>query len=382
MRAAAIVARAIAAPEDPIPPPAHVDARELVAAASEHRVLVLLGSRLRAAGTIGGWPPAFVDAFLGAERAALAVDCVRQIETASVFAALGSRGVRALTFKGAALARQCYPAPHARPHTDTDLLIDPRDLASAEDVFARLGFERQQETSGRLVSHQRHYGKRDRHGVFHAFDVHVKISNRHALADRVAFAELWERRVALPPLGPAAATVGASDALVLALVHRAGHHPGSRDMLWIYDLHLLAGALTAAEQTEFERLVRARGLRLLAREGLESARDCFGGAAADRLAARLAERRGERDEVPVIAPRSSETDLLRLDLQALATWRDRGRLVREHLFPSPGYMRGKYGIESALLLPALYAWRVVAGAPRWLRRRHAADEKPIGGLPS
>ena len=258
MSAAAIVARAIAAPDDPFPALPRADVRELVAAASEHRVLVLLGSRLRAAGTIGGWPPPFVDAFLEAERAAIAVDCVRQIETASVVAALGDRGVRTLTFKGAALARRWYPAPHMRPHTDTDLLVSAADLAPVEEVFARLGFERQQETSGRLVSHQRHYGKRDRHGVFHAFDVHVKISNRHALADRVTFAELWDRRVELPPLGPAAATVDAPDALVLALVHRAGHHPGSRDLLWVYDLHLLAAALTAAEETAFEDLVRAR----------------------------------------------------------------------------------------------------------------------------
>jgi hypothetical protein len=31
-------------------------------------------------------------------------------------------------------------------------------------------------------------------------------------------------------------------------------------------------------------------------------------------------------------------------------------------------MRAKYGVRSNLLLPALYAWRVVAGAPKWLRR--------------
>ena len=369
MSAAAIVARALAAPDDPTPASAGVDAQALVAAAAEHRVLVLLGSCLRAAGTLGGWPLPFVRAFLEAERAAIAVDCLRQIQTTSVLAALTGRGARTLTFKGAALARQWYPAPHTRPHTDTDLLVPPAALPSVEEVFARLGFERQQETSGRLVSYQRHYGKRDRHGAFHAFDVHVKISNRHALADRVAFDELWRRRVPLPPLGPAAATVGASDALVLALVHRAGHHPGSRDLLWIYDLHLLAAALTPDEQTQFEDLVRARGLRLLARDGLQLARESFGGAAPDRLAQRLADGRGERDEVPVIAARSSETDLLRLDLQALATWRERGRLVREHLFPAPSYMRGKYGVESTLLLPALYAWRFVSGAPKWLRRR-------------
>src|SRR5260221_1223603 len=116
MSAAAIVARALAAPADPMPASAGVDAQELIAAAAEHRVLVLLGSCLRAAGTLGGWPLPFVRTFLEAERTAIAVDCLRQIQTTSVLAALTARGVRTLTFKGPALARQGYPAPHPRPH--------------------------------------------------------------------------------------------------------------------------------------------------------------------------------------------------------------------------------------------------------------------------
>jgi putative nucleotidyltransferase-like protein len=370
MNCAVFLARALAAPEQTIPPAA-ADVEEIVAAASAHRVLVLLGSLLRRAGKLEAWAPAFADGFLAAERAAVAFDCVRHVETASILAALADRGVRALVFKGAAVARRYYAASHLRPHTDTDLLVSQDDLAAVDGVFARRGFARQRETSGRLVSYQQHFGKRDRHGVFHAFDVHVKISNRHALADRVSFDELWSRRVPLPAFGTAGATVATPDALLLALVHRAGHHPGSRDLLWIYDLHVLAGALTGDEERRFEELARARGLRSIACDGLQLAAGLLGGAAADRLARSLAVRLSETDEVAPIAAGSSETDLLRLDLRALATWRERGRLVREHLFPAPGYMRGKYGVESTLLLPALYAWRVVAGAPRWLRRRSA-----------
>ena len=371
MSATAIVAHALRSPGDPFPKASGVDAHELIAAAAHHRVLVLLGSLLRAAGTLDGWPPAFVDACVAGQRDAVAIDCIRQVELTNVLAALAARGVRALTFKGAALAHVCYAAPHLRPHTDTDLLVSAGDVPAAEDTFARLGYLCQHETSGRLVSYQRHFGKRDRHGVFHAFDVHFKISNRQALADRVTFEELWNRRVPLPALGPPAATVGTVDALILALVHRAGHHPGSRDLLWIYDLHLLAAALTEDEQVQIEDLVSARGLRAIACDGLQRARDSFGTVAADRIIQTFSRRPARRGEISLIAAASSETDLLRLDLRALSTWRERGRLVREHLFPAPSYMRGKYGVRSTLLLPALYAWRVVAGAPRWLRRRHA-----------
>jgi hypothetical protein len=37
--------------------------------------------------------------------------------------------------------------------------------------------------------------------------------------------------------------------------------------------------------------------------------------------------------------------------------------------PSTGYMRARYGVRSNLLLPGLYIWRVLCGAPKWLRSR-------------
>jgi len=148
MSATAIVAHALRSPGDPFPKASGVDAHELIAAAAHHRVLVLLGSLLRAAGTLDGWPPAFVDACVAGQRDAVAIDCIRQAELTDVLAALAARGVRALTFKGAALAHVCYAAPHLRPHTDTDLLVSAGDVPAAEDTFARLGYLCQHETSG------------------------------------------------------------------------------------------------------------------------------------------------------------------------------------------------------------------------------------------
>jgi hypothetical protein len=158
------------------------------------------------------------------------------------------------------------------------------------------------------------------------------------------------------------------DALMLALVHRAAHHPGSRDLLWIYDLHVLADGLTDEEVRRFADLASSRGLDDVAREGLTLAHDWFGTRAGGGILTTLGRQPARPDAVSAPLPGSSQTDLLRHDQQALPTWRTRWQLVREHLFPAPGYMRAKYGVRSNLLLPALYAWRVVAGAPRWLRR--------------
>ncbi len=157
------------------------------------------------------------------------------------------------------------------------------DVAALDQTLAGLGYTRQQETSGQLVSYQSHYDKQDRAGVFHAFDVHWKVSNRQAFADRFSFEELWERRIPIPALGAHAATVSRVDALILALVHRAAHHPGSRDLLWIHDLHLLAEGMTDEEVRRFADLAGSRGLDDVAREGLTLAHDWFGTRAAEGI---------------------------------------------------------------------------------------------------
>jgi hypothetical protein len=372
VNAAATIAAAIREPGAPLPLAAASDAGALVDAASRHRVLLLLGYRLRAAGQLAAWPSEFQDRFRAAERLAGAVDAARHAQLERVLSALDASGVRALVIKGAALAYTDYPAPHVRTRCDADLLICSDDVPAAEQTFSALGYAREQETSGRLVSHQRHYALRDQFGVAHLFDVHWKVSDRQALADTLSFEELWATRVAVGALGPAAATVSADCALLIALVHLAGHHPGSHDLLWLYDIHLLAGRLTAQEIVAAQHRAIERGIGALARDGLMDAWRTFGGAETKVLADAIGP--AQVDSQPGFWRQPSRlADIMRRDLEALPTWRARALLLREHLLPPTSYMRAKYGVGSKLLLPALYAWRVIAGAPRWLARPDPAD---------
>lgn len=365
--ATATIARALGDPASS--PPLDVDAESLVAAASQHRVLLLSGWTLRAAGTLDDWPADFITAFQHAERDAVLADCVRHAELATVLARLAAAGVAALVFKGAAIAHTHYPAPHVRVRADTDLLVAATEVPALEDVLGGLGYVRPPETSGRLVSYQSHYHKVDRYGVPHAFDVHWKVSNVQALADRLTWPELWQSRIPLNVLGPSAFTVVDVHALLLALIHRAGHHPGSRNLLWMYDLHLLASRLSGAEMSRLEEIAGDRGLGHVAVDGLALARDWFGNAGVGPLIESLRARKAHRQEAIVVQGPWTQARLLRLDLDALPDWKTRSRLIREHLLPSASYMRERYGVRSNLMLPAWYIWRVLRGAPKWLRRR-------------
>jgi hypothetical protein len=365
--ATAVIARALIDPSARFAA-AGVDGAALVAAATRDRVLVLLGSRLRETGTLRDWPSVFVDAHSAAERQAIAVECVRHAELTRVLDALSQARIRALLFKGTALAHTHYSAPHLRSRTDTDLVVQSADVPALARTLADLGYERPAQTSGRLVSFQQHFAKDGRYGVLHVLDVHWKISNRHALADRIAFDELWEHRAPLPALGPSAAAPGDVHALIIALIHRAGHHPGSRDLRWMYDLHVLAGGLSADDVRQVGAMAGDLGLEGLAREALAAARERFGPCATDRIVAALDSRMTDADNVAVLRGCWSRTDLLLQDLRALPGWRARGRLIREHLLAPASYMRERYGVRSRALLPGLYVWRALRGAPRWLRR--------------
>jgi hypothetical protein len=343
------------------------DAAALIAAAAQHRVLLLLGWMLRAAGRLSEWPEDFVRAFQQAEHAAVAVDCVRHLELVRALDRLSEAGVSVLVFKGAALAYSHYPAAHVRVRADTDLLVNASELPALEAVLMRLGYVRPTETGGDLVSYQSHYQKIDRHGVGHAFDVHWKISNLQVLADRLMWQELWQERVPLAAPGRSSFTVGRVHALLLALLHRAGHHPGSGNLLWIYDLHVLASSLSPEEMRRLQTIATARGLGHVVAEGLALARDSFGTAAAGPVVTSL-RAGGPRHNAIVLDGSWTQARVLRLDLHALPTWRARGRLIREHLLPPRSYMRARYGVRSNLLLPGLYVWRALAGTPRWLRK--------------
>src|SRR5260221_3054913 len=247
------------------------------------------------------------------------------------------------------------------------------EIPALEDVLGRLGYSRAAETSVQLVSYQSHYYKIGPYGIVHALDVHTKVSNLQALADRFTCQELWQHRVPLAALGSAAVTVADVYALLLALIHRAGHHPGSRNLLWIYDLHVLASRLRSEEMTQVGEIASARGLAHIAVDGLAFAGAWFGEGAVGPVIEALRARGPRQEDAIVVQGPWTQAGLLRLDLDALASWRARGRLIQEHLFPSQSYMRARYGVRSNLLLPGLYIWRVLAGMPKWLRR-HTADD--------
>lgn len=340
-------------------------------AAHEQGMLPLVATHLEETDAAASWPSTLRAALARDLRRAIVVEEVQRAALVGVLDALAAERVGALLFKGTPLAYTHYPQPWLRPRMDTDLLVDERDVATVQRLLEARGYTRSPLVDGSLVMRQGEYVRADPSGVSHAIDVHWRLGNPRILADLLSFDEMWARAGRVASLGEAARTPCAEHALVVASVHRVAHHGSRPRLIWLYDLHLLAGTMVAEELAKSaQRALRARVARILAHE-LAAARAAFGTRLAidpGDLDAIFAGADPNEPSVRYLHPTQRRARRLLIDLRLMSSWRDRARLIGQHLFPSPAYMRVTYGRSGRAILPVLYAHRILTGVWGWLRR--------------
>lgn len=266
---------------------------------------------------------------------------------------LGALPGAPLVTKGTALAYSIYPSPDLRPRTDVDLLIDERDLDAVRAAFASIGFR---ETVSVIRQHM--FSRVDANRIMQSYDVHLDITNNATTAGVLGYEELRARAVPIPALGAIAPSL--EDALLYACVHRVVHHHDIDRLIWLYDIHLLYDAVDRA--VFWERAAERRVLTIC-RHSIALAREAFG---------------GEAGEMPVPVKKEpsavfldhdrSRAALLAADLAAIASWRQRLRVVATLAFPPAEYMEQAFGVRSRALLPVFYLWRALRGVTRLFRR--------------
>ena len=343
--------------------------RILLELAREHRVEHLLAWRLRGRGAdLRSWLGA-ADELLQELRDQSVVDAIRNEEAARVITGLaGVDGAMPVLFKGAALAHSHYPESWLRPRLDTDLLLSATSVRGAFEVLRALGYRQATSTSGELVSYQASFERSDRFGVTHYFDVHWKVANWQVVADVLSHEEIAARAIPLPALGPYARAACASDGLVLACLHRAAHHRDSEELLWIYDIHLIACSLSDPEWTIALASAERGSVKAIFARGIALAIDRFSTPVPVEVTRQLDrwQHGAVREPSSVYLSKNFRLiDGLLSDLRSLHV--SAGvRLLAEHLFPPAEYMRKRYGVRSRRSILLAYARRMVAGLPKWL----------------
>lgn len=343
---------------------AHEPAR-LIAAADREGALPLVSDQL---GRIPDAPRDLTAAFASAAVRHAAADVVREVELVRLVTGLAEADVLPLLMKGAQLAYTHYPRPDLRPRMDTDLIVARADRASAHRQLLAMGYAPVEQMTGDLVMYQTVYvAKRD--GVpVHAIDLHWRLANPQRFGAVLTHEEMAASAVPVAPLGDRARGLSQTHALLVACIHPAAHHRHAQRLIWQYDVHLLASRLTPADWDRFASLAVERQVASVCRRTLDLVRERFGTVIPEPALRRLTAGLTDRATAAYLLPGRRQIQDAMSDLQALPTWSDRLRLVRQHLFPSAHYMRDVYAPASAAPLPVLYARRALLGARRWLTR--------------
>ena len=299
-------------------------------------------------------------------RLAAARELAAARDVSRVFESAGAAGLDLLLLKGTALAYTHYPEPHLRPRNDIDLFVRQADIRRCEDVLSTLGFVRAPEADAELWTAQRHYSKTTPAGAVYV-DLHWRVVNPQVFAGVLAFDDVWSRSVSVPSLGPLARTLSPPDTLLLACVHRVAHHQDRVNLLWLWDIHLVASALSAAGWSQFLATAASSRVRGICARGLSLAHECFGTAIPEDVRQTLGAAHAE-PAASFLGNGLRTVDVARADLAALTSWRSKLALIREHVCPPVAYMRTKYTGCPPILLPLAYLHRIVRGAPRWFER--------------
>ena len=126
--------------------------------------------------------------------------------------------------------------------------------------------------------------------------------------------------------------------------------------------------MKVSDWDRFTQLALDRGVARVCEHSLGHAIAAFG----TRVPADVMTRLGQSSDIEptarYLARQRRHIQTIWADLQTLATWRERWRLVQQHAFPPSTYMRQVYAPASGTPLMLLYARRMYRGARKWLAR--------------
>ena len=136
---------------------------------------------MSACGELSAWPYFVREAVRRHALARAFWELRHQQVLGDVVAALQTRDIEPVLFKGTALAYGLYANPVWRERSDTDMIVAQKDWGRASDMLVSLGFRRNAGVSGEFVSYQDSYTKESEGGGRHTIDLHRRINNSELL---------------------------------------------------------------------------------------------------------------------------------------------------------------------------------------------------------
>ena len=298
----------------------------------------------------------------------------------NLLASLVARGIHPLLLKGTAMAYDLYDFPAQRSRGDTDLLVDANEMHLAHAALQASGFVQDKNSADNVnpfcVEELWIFTAPD--GYSHMLDLHPQVLNSRVHADILPVAEMRSGNRKLSTLSPHALAPSHVSALLHTCVHRAQHivspywvdgqsYAGGNRLVWLMDIHLLAGALSHAEWEEFCCRAEHKGLAALCLDGLDAAAQRLETFIPDHVRQRLA---SSTHRSPLYAKyMGGSFNRMLMEIRAQSGLRNRVVFLLRAVFPPRRYMRDKYPEAVAWPVFTLYFRRLIVGGFRHLRGR-------------
>ncbi len=285
------------------------------------------------------------------QRRALAIsnEALLKQALAQTFDACAKAGLkRFVVFKGTALAYSVYPKAWLRPRSDCDLLINSKDLNAFKQMFEKLGFSQQFGISGNYVSYQQTFNRPLVGDSTLNIDLHWRISNRQCLANTYEVEDILLTSQSLTEIHSSANIPSAIDSLLIACLHRLGHHASEERIAWLYDIHLLAQSLNTSEWHTLTERAQSKQLCSITIDALRLCTQVF----ATRVPNKVIETLQQTISNAALEPSQFllQRDLPQWryflhDVKSIHSLRAKFAFVRETMLPSHDYLRQKTGTQ-------------------------------------
>jgi hypothetical protein len=304
---------------------------QIVTQANLHGVSQLLNKQVYD-GTVSGLSETAKKQLKSLSYTNAAFDLILNSATEKLLNLLAEHEIPALLLKGTPIAHLYFPGTHLRPRCDSDIYINERDLDKTATLltsnkYQLSGLGKRKYSSKQFVATLTPFKN-----CFVHFDMHWKLSNRVMFRSTLPFEECLETSQPVPKLGPNARALSITDLMLHACIHRIAHGRNTERnrLIWLYDIHLLAGAMNEAEMDHFLLAARQKAVGYLCADALGVCQTIFSTALPKNTLTLLKEN--HRNEPSAKLLRSSKLRWAIADMQSLKDIRQKVAFAKELLF--------------------------------------------------
>ena len=307
------------------------DDNEILNQAAHHGIGLLLYTNLQA-GTITGVSENLKEELKSATYPQAAKDMLLNNATQKLLDLLTKNEIPALLLKGTPVAFLYYPDTYLRSRCDTDIYIDETHLEDTAKLLSKHNYELSGLGKRKHSSKQFVAAKEITQQNFLHFDMHWKLSNRVMFRATLPFKECLQSSQPVTGLGPNARALSITDLMLHACIHRIAHGRNTERnrLIWLYDIHLIAEAMSKTELDHFLEKARQKTIAMLCADALETCQTLFNTTLPEHFLSRL--KKDCKNERSAKLINASKLRWAWEDLQSLGSTSEKIAFARELLF--------------------------------------------------